>query len=110
MAGSITDITDRKQAEAQLYAEKDRAQVTLQSIAEGVIATDEQGRIETLNPAAESLTGWTSAEARGRPLEEVFAIIDETNRRVRINPVATLLGGAQRRAPRRHDPRAARWP
>jgi len=91
MAGSITDITDRKQAEAQLYAEKDRAQVTLQSIAEGVIATDEQGRIETLNPAAQSLTGWTSAEARGRPLAEVFRIVDQADRRVQINPVATLL-------------------
>ena len=91
MAGSITDITDRKQAEAQLYAEKDRAQVTLQSIAEGVIATDEQGRIETLNPAAQSLTGWTSAEARGRPLHEVFRIVDQADRRVEINPVATLL-------------------
>ena len=91
MAGSITDITDRKHAEAQLYAEKDRAQVTLQSIAEGVIATDEFGHVETVNPVAEELTGWTFAEAVGRPLEEVFAIADEANRRVRLNPVATLL-------------------
>lgn len=91
MAGSITDITDRKLAEAQLYAEKDRAQITLQSIAEGVIATDERGRVETLNPVAESLTGWTVEEAVGRPLAEVFAIVDEENRRVRLNPVTTLL-------------------
>src|SRR4029453_9529869 len=91
MAGSITDITDRKHAEAQLYAEKDRAQVTLQSIAEGVIATDEFGHVETVNPVAEGLTGWSLAEAAGRPLEEVFAIVDEANRRVRLNPVATLL-------------------
>ncbi|MEO8676906.1 MAG: diguanylate cyclase [Casimicrobiaceae bacterium] len=91
MAGSITDITVRKQAEAQLYAEKDRAQVTLQSIAEGVIATDAQGRVETLNPAAQSLTGWSDAEARGRPLAEVFTIVDEANPHVRIDPVATLL-------------------
>jgi PAS domain S-box-containing protein len=91
MDGSITDITGRKQAEAQLYAEKDRAQVTLQSIAEGVIATDEEGRVETLNPAAQSLTGWSDAEARGRPLQEVFRIVDQADRRVQINPVATLL-------------------
>jgi len=91
MAGSITDITERKHAEAQLYAEKDRAQVTLQSIAEGVIATDEFGHVETVNPVAEGLTGWSLAEAAGRPLEEVFAIVDEANRRVRLNPVATLL-------------------
>ena len=91
MAGSITDITERKHAEEQLYAARDRAQVTLQSIAEGVIATDEFGHVETLNPVAESLTGWTSAEAVGRPLEHVFAIVDEANRRVPLNPVATLL-------------------
>jgi len=91
MAGSITDITERKHAESQLYAEKDRAQVTLQSIAEGVIATDEFGHVETVNPVAETLTGWTLAEAVGRPLEEVFTIVDEANRRVRLNPVASLL-------------------
>jgi PAS domain S-box-containing protein len=91
MAGSITDITDRKHAESQLYAEKDRAQVTLHSIAEGVIATDEFGCVETVNPAAATLTGWTVAEAAGRPLEEVFTIVDEANRRVRLNPVAPLL-------------------
>ena len=56
-----------------------------------MIATDEFGHVETLNPVAESLTGWTSAEAVGRPLEHVFAIVDEANRRVPLNPVATLL-------------------
>ncbi|HYR00803.1 MAG TPA: diguanylate cyclase [Casimicrobiaceae bacterium] len=81
--------------EAQLHAERDRAQVTLQSIAEGVITTDERGRIETLNPVAEALTGWTRKAAVGRPLEEVFDIIDETNRKARINPVATLLDGGR---------------
>ena len=81
--------------EAQLHAERDRAQVTLHSIAEGVITTDERGRIETLNPVAEALTGWTLKAAVGRPLEEVFDIIDETNRQARINPVATLLDGGR---------------
>ena len=81
--------------EAQLHAERDRAQVTLHSIAEAVITTDERGRIETLNPVAESLTGWTRAGALGRPLDEVFDIIDETNRQTRINPVATLLDGGR---------------
>ncbi len=81
--------------EAQLHAERDRAQVTLHSIAEAVITTDERGRIETLNPVAESLTGWTRKAAVGRPLEEVFDIIDEANRQARINPVATLLDGGR---------------
>ncbi len=65
--------------------------MTLHSIAEGVIATDEFGHVETVNPVAEALTGWTVAEAAGRPLEEVFTIVDEANRRVRLNPVAPLL-------------------
>jgi diguanylate cyclase (GGDEF)-like protein/PAS domain S-box-containing protein len=86
-------LRTREALEAQLYAERDRAQVTLQSIAEAVITTDERGRVESLNPVAESLTGWSSAQALGRPLEDVFAIIDETNRHTRINPVATLLDG-----------------
>jgi PAS domain S-box-containing protein len=78
--------------EAQLHAERDRAQVTLHSIAEGVITTDERGRVETLNPVAEALTGWSGAEAVSRPLDEVFPLIGEADRGVRINPVATLLG------------------
>ncbi len=52
--------------EAQLFAERDRAQVTLRSIAEGVIATDLDGRVETLNTAAQTLTGWRGDEAIGR--------------------------------------------
>jgi diguanylate cyclase (GGDEF)-like protein/PAS domain S-box-containing protein len=64
--------------------------VTLQSIAEGVIATDEQV-VADAQSAAQSLTGWSNAEARGRPLQEVFRIVDQADRRVQINPVATLL-------------------
>ena len=64
MAGSVTDITDRKQTEAQIYAEKERAQVTLASIADSVITTNVDGRVEYLNPIAEALTGWKLREAR----------------------------------------------
>src|SRR5262249_50736274 len=53
MAGSVTDITDRKLAEAQLFAEKERAQVTLESIGDAVITTDVYGLIDYLNPVAE---------------------------------------------------------
>ena len=68
----------RFQAEHALHAEKERAQVTLRSIGEGVISTDAEGRIEFLNPAAEAFTGWTLAEARGRALGQVFRVLDES--------------------------------
>jgi diguanylate cyclase (GGDEF)-like protein/PAS domain S-box-containing protein len=95
MAGAITDITDRKLAEAQLYAERDRAQVTLRSIAEGVITTDVRGQVETLNPAAQAMTGWKSIEAVGKPVDAVFRVFDESARSVPLFPVATLLRDAR---------------
>jgi PAS domain S-box-containing protein len=65
--------------------------VTLASIGDGVIATDAQGRVAFLNPVAQSLTGWTEAEAEGHPLEEVFVIINETTRSKVENPVAKVF-------------------
>jgi PAS domain-containing protein len=59
--------TDRKAAEAELFAEKERAQVTLQSIGDAVITTDVHGLVEYLNPVAADLTGWSAADAQGRP-------------------------------------------
>jgi diguanylate cyclase (GGDEF)-like protein/PAS domain S-box-containing protein len=70
--GTLADITERKLAEMQLSAEKEKAQVTLQSIGDAVITTDADGRIEYLNPVAESLTGWGTHEAVGRPATDVF--------------------------------------
>jgi diguanylate cyclase (GGDEF)-like protein/PAS domain S-box-containing protein len=70
--GTDTDITRLKTAEIQLAEEKERLRVTLQSIGEGVIASDAEGRVTYLNPAAEALTGWNEAEALGQPLWWVF--------------------------------------
>ncbi len=64
-------------AERAVFAERDRALVTLQSIGDAVITADAQGRIDYLNPVAEKVTGWSNAEACGRPLEEVVRIVDE---------------------------------
>ena len=64
--GTVSDITERKRAEQAIFAEKDRAQVTLQSIGDAVISTDADGRIDYLNPVAGDLTGWSLDEARGR--------------------------------------------
>lgn len=91
MAGAITDITDRRLAAAELFAEKERAQVTLASIADGVITTDNDGWVEYLNPVAEDLTGWTSGSARGLPLQAIFRMIDETTRKPAPNPIELVL-------------------
>jgi diguanylate cyclase (GGDEF)-like protein/PAS domain S-box-containing protein len=91
MAGSVTDITDRKLAEAQMFAEKERAQVTLASIADSVITTNVEGRVEYLNPIAEALTGWKMREARGLPLSTVCSMLDETTRQPIADPVARVL-------------------
>ncbi len=65
--------------------------VTLMSIGDGVITTDAEGRVELVNPVAEDLTGWRQQEARGRPLEEVFLIVNEETRRPVENPVRRVV-------------------
>src|SRR4029079_8836693 len=88
IAGSLADISDRKQAEAQTLQEKERAQVTLASIADAVITVDPAGRVEYMNPVAERLTGWRDAEARGLPLRSVFVAGEESTGTDVPDPVA----------------------
>ena len=64
---------------AELYAEKELAQVTLASIGDGVLATDAEGRVKYMNTVAEKLTGWKSGDAAGQPLGQVFRLYDEIN-------------------------------
>lgn len=81
--GYLIDITSRKHIEQALFEEKERIQVTLQSIGDGVITTDSDDRIRFMNPAAEALTGWPIADAQGRPVSEVFRLVDDGNQRKR---------------------------
>jgi diguanylate cyclase (GGDEF)-like protein/PAS domain S-box-containing protein len=83
----IRDVTDRKALEEALFAEKERAQVTLNSIGDAVLSTDLSGKVTYLNLLAERMTGWSCAEAAGRPLAEVFNIIDGETREAAQNPV-----------------------
>ena len=76
---------------AALDAERERAQVTLHSIGDAVITTDAEGRVEYLNPVAESLTGWSSGEAEDRELAEVFNIFNEFTGEPAENPVRRCL-------------------
>ena len=69
----------------------ERLRVTLASIGDAVIATDEQGRVTWLNAVAEALTGWIEAEAVGKRLEEVFVIVNELTRRPAENPIGKVL-------------------
>jgi diguanylate cyclase (GGDEF)-like protein/PAS domain S-box-containing protein len=66
-----------KRTEYALQLEKELAQVTLHSIGDGVITTDAEGRVEYLNPVAEQYTGWTTKEARGKALADIYRVIDE---------------------------------
>ncbi len=71
------EITERRRLQKALLAETERLSVTLRSIGEGVIATDAKGTVVLVNKAAEALTGWTQAEAVGRPLSDIFNIRDQ---------------------------------
>jgi len=74
-----------------LAAERERLEVVLHSIGDGVIATDRQSHVVLMNPVAEYLTGWSEAEALGRPLEEVFSLSDERTGRRPHDPIAETL-------------------
>ncbi|PJI97272.1 PAS domain S-box-containing protein/diguanylate cyclase (GGDEF)-like protein [Acidovorax sp. 69] len=75
--GTLVDVTERKRAQEALHAEKERAEVTLASIGDGVITTDLAGRIDTLNEAAQLMTGFTAQQAVGRQLDDVFRLYEE---------------------------------
>ncbi|WP_397571602.1 PAS domain S-box protein [Schlesneria sp. T3-172] len=90
----IEEAAARKAAEENARLIRDQREwlrVTLASIGDAVIATDTSGRVTLLNPVAEGLTGWTIAEAQGRPLDEVFVICNEQTRRTVENPVEKVL-------------------
>jgi PAS domain S-box-containing protein len=81
MVGVNWDFTRERRLAAELAEQHDMLRITLQSIADGVITTDAADRVIWLNPAAERLTGWTSAEAAGQKRAAVFSVIDEATRR-----------------------------
>lgn len=75
--GVSWDVTELRESQAELLREREWAHVILESIADAVIGTDAEGRVVYLNPTAEDCTGWSAADALGRPAEEVFALVDE---------------------------------
>jgi diguanylate cyclase (GGDEF)-like protein/PAS domain S-box-containing protein len=93
LVGVETDITERKLYEEALFREKESAQITLQSIGDGVVTTDAEARVQYLNPVASDLTGWRLDDAVGRSIDEIFRGFHEET----CEPIENPVGVAMRR-------------
>ncbi len=89
------DITERKRAEAKLQESEENLARTLQSIGDGVISTDTEGRVVRMNPVAEKLCGWSESEAKGHFLGEVFRIVNANTRQPLDDPVQKVFASGQ---------------
>jgi diguanylate cyclase (GGDEF)-like protein/PAS domain S-box-containing protein len=90
-ARAIRNIIEREIARQELFAEKERAQVTLNSIGDAVLSTDISGNVTYLNVVAEHMTGWSRKEAVGHPLNVVFQIIDGATHKPSPNPMELAI-------------------
>ncbi|HEY0856893.1 MAG TPA: EAL domain-containing protein [Albitalea sp.] len=100
--GVVRDITARKEAERRLFNEKELLRVTLGAIGDGVITVDRSGGVTYLNPVAESMTGWSCAQAAGRAAGDLLHLVDGGSRERVPDPVAHVLRTAQALT-REHD-------
>jgi diguanylate cyclase (GGDEF)-like protein/PAS domain S-box-containing protein len=91
LVGVELDVTERKLYEEALFREKESAQITLQSIGDGVITTDAKGVIDYVNPVAEALTGWRLEDGQGRAIEEIFRAFHEETCEPLENPLAVAI-------------------
>ncbi len=87
----ICNALERQWYQERLSAEKERLAVTLQSIGDGVITTDVDGRVVLINRVGETLTGWLREEVANQPIGEVFTILDENSRQRLDNPIARVI-------------------
>lgn len=88
---AVRSMIERASIAEALYREKERAEITLNSIGDAVISTDKLGTVTYLNVVAQRLTGWTCAAAVGVSLELVFRIVDSSTRQVAQNPMALAM-------------------
>ncbi len=91
LLGVEVDITERKLYEDALFREKESAQITLQSIGDGVITTDAECVVEYVNPVAADLTGWKVDDASGRSIDEIFRAFHEETCEPLENPLAVAI-------------------
>jgi diguanylate cyclase (GGDEF)-like protein/PAS domain S-box-containing protein len=87
----LTDVSARKLAEVALHEEKEKIRVTLNSIGDAVIATDQHGMVTFINPVAEDMTGYLAVEAIGRPVELVMPLCDSESGAPSANPIRLAL-------------------
>ena len=87
---TLRNMLERASNAEALFREKERAQVTLDSIGDAVVCTDVSGNVTFLNPIAEALTGWPADEALGQPFVQVFRIIDVLDHRRAVDPMALV--------------------
>jgi len=88
-------ITERKQMERSLFLEKELFRTTLLSVGDGVISTDNEGRVLIMNRVAEDLTGWNVEDAKGKEFRQVFNIIDELSRGKAPDPIRQVLDSGE---------------
>ncbi|MCU6434002.1 EAL domain-containing protein [Undibacterium sp. Jales W-56] len=88
---SLRNVIQRKAVEERLYIHKARAEITLNSISDAVIGTDLAGNVDYMNGAAERMTLWSRAEARGHPISEVMTLLNGDSQKTETNPVKVVL-------------------
>lgn len=88
---ALRNLIRHKAVDQEYFNEKTRAEIALNSIGDAVLCTNLQGNVEYLNIAAETLTGWSREEARGKPIAEVFKLINGVTRQAAPNPVAEVI-------------------
>jgi diguanylate cyclase (GGDEF)-like protein/PAS domain S-box-containing protein len=104
VVGGLLDVTQARETARALDQERVRADITLQSLDDGVITVGTDGHVLFMNPAAEALTGWPMEEAEGRPLNDVMRLVREDN----MEPIADVMDRClnDRRVIRLRDPAA----
>ncbi len=88
---ALRNMIERTAISDALFVEKERAEITLDSIGDAVMSTDQSGAVTYLNPVAETLTGWALGEATGRPVEQVFRLVDVSTREPVLSPMALAM-------------------
>jgi len=87
----VIDITERKRQEKELQSVSEKLKVIFNSIGDAVIATNEKGEVEQMNPIAEKLTGWSFNEAKNKKIGEIFKIVNAINRKPQTSPVDAVF-------------------
>ncbi|WP_434339738.1 EAL domain-containing protein [Motilimonas cestriensis] len=88
---TLIDVSEAKEAKMALYSEKERLRVTLNSIGDAVIATDDRGCITFMNPIAERLTGWRFCDAKKQKIDSIMPLQDANTKRPLMNPLYLAL-------------------